>query len=96
MRYLPIQSHKIIAVNQGFPWKNTARVSSVPNFACAQEARLIIVTYQYGRMKEEQVQYDKRRGCAVPSVCNFGIRIRCVLVGKHVYDVKVNHRLPIL
>lgn len=76
--------------------KNTARVSSIPNFACAQEARLIIVTYQDGRMEEEHVQYDKRIGFAVPSVCNFGIRIRYVLVGKHVYDVKVNHRLPIL
>lgn len=29
-----------------------------------------------------------------PSGCNFGIRIRCMPVREHVYDVKVNHRLP--
>lgn len=83
-------------MNRGFSWKNTAAVSSIPNFARTQEARLIIMTYQDGRMKKEHVQIRQKERFCSPSVCNLGIRIRCGLVGKHVYDVKVNHRQQIL
>lgn len=47
-------------------------------------------------MKQEHVPIRQTQRFCSPVVCNFGIRIRCGPVGRHVYDVKVNHRPQIL
>lgn len=81
---------KILLSDWNSQLSTTLRRTSMCSYA---PSRIIFVSYEDGRVREENVQFDKRESFSSPSGCNFGIRICCMLVRGHVYDVKVNHRL---